>query len=89
MELYSLDFFKMCNSMTISMLEVEADISNGISDTLVVTCRGRVIICKAWEIGLLHFQLYNALVRQYPILQVPLPGLMLNTLHLFQVIVEW
>lgn len=34
MELYRLDFFKLCSSMTISMLEVEADISNGSSDAL-------------------------------------------------------
>lgn len=34
MELYRLDFFKLCNYMNISMLEVEADISNGSSDAL-------------------------------------------------------
>lgn len=55
----------------------------------VMTCGGRVIICKAREIGLLHFQQYNALVRQYHALQAPLPGLMFNTLHFFQVTLEW
>lgn len=34
MEWYSSDFFKMCSSINISMLEVEADISNGSSDAL-------------------------------------------------------
>lgn len=48
-----------------------------------------MIIRKAWEIGLLHFQQYNALVGQYHALQAALPGLMFNTLHFVQVTLEW
>lgn len=54
-----------------------------------MTSGGRVIVCKAREIGLFHFQQYNAMVRQYHALQAMLPGLMFNTLHFFQVTLEW
>lgn len=34
MKFSNLNFFKMCNSISISVLEVGADISNGSSDAL-------------------------------------------------------
>lgn len=89
MESYSLEFFELCSKMYISMIEIRAKMF--LMEAMmhcVMTCRGRVIIHKAWEIGFLHFQQYNALIRQYHALQAPLPGLMFNTWHFFQVTLE-
>lgn len=55
----------------------------------MMTSEGRVIVCKVQEIGLLYFQKNNAMIGQYHTLQAPLHGLMFNTLHFFQVTLEW